>query len=175
MRIYYFLLFVLVPFCVGAQIVDTTSVVRQVDSLLEFNNSLRKEGKFLEALSYAEASLALAEKNLGRTHLRCGWASINLGMTYAGIGNYELSESAFLKSLSIKQKCLGSEHDDCAMTMSNLANAYMDIGRFRSAELLYLKAKDIWEKVWGKEHIRYGWGMNNLGYLYNKNGACRNG
>jgi tetratricopeptide (TPR) repeat protein len=170
MKNLYSLLFWFFPFCVGAQIVDTTSVVRQVDSLLKINNRLRKEGKFQEALPYAEASLDLAEKRLGRTHLRCGWAWNNLGMTYVGMGNYEHSESSFLKSLSIKQKCLGIEHDDCAMTMSNLANAYMDIGRFESAEPLYLKAKDIWEKLWGKAHIRYGWGMNNLGYLYDKMG-----
>jgi tetratricopeptide (TPR) repeat protein len=113
---------------------------------------LEKEGRYGEAIPFAQEVVRLAEEEFGSEHEHVGISLNNLALLYANQGRYAEAEPLYLRSLTIKEKALGPEHPSVATTLSNLAALYANQGRYAEAEPLFQRALVIREKALGPDH-----------------------
>jgi len=123
-------------------------------------------GKYDEALSVAERSLAIREKipRIGDEDLATSLN--NLALIHLEKGNYEKSEALYNRSLALTEKVHGSDHPDVAQIVNNLARIRMAKGDLRAAETLFTRALQIREKVLGQEDPSVALTINNLAQLF---------
>jgi CHAT domain-containing protein/Tfp pilus assembly protein PilF len=149
----------------------------QADSLQEADRlnsevvKIYKEGKYKEALSYAEKALAFCEKNLGPENSNTATALDNLANIYYYTGAYEKAEPLLLRVLTIREKALGAEHIGTALSLNNLAYYYHHKGEHDKAEPLFQRALKIYEKTIGPDKPDTAIVVRNLADLYNKKKA----
>jgi hypothetical protein len=86
-------------------------------------------GRFEEAASLHEVSVAVSERTLGPEHVDTLVRILNLGDTYRTLGR--LGESIVLleKAEAGMRLKLGNEHPDAMTAMHFLASSYRDAGR----------------------------------------------
>ncbi|MDO8724034.1 MAG: tetratricopeptide repeat protein [Syntrophales bacterium] len=132
---------------------------------------LYQQGRYAEAIPYAEKALTIREKALGPMHPDTATSLNNLAGLYQDMGAYDKAESLYRRSLAIKEKILGPEHPDTASSLNNLASLYNNMGTYDKAEPLYRRALAIYEKAVGPEHPDTALAMNNLALLYFDMGA----
>jgi len=138
----------------GTEQLDAAKV-KQLDAEFE---RLYKAGKYSEAVSIAERSLAWREANLGPEHPKVATSLNNLAGTYAAQAwyvkakaeaeaLYDKAEPMFLKAISIREKSLGPEHPDTLASLSNLGFLYSQRGKNANAEPLLRRSLEILEKL----------------------------
>lgn len=131
---------------------------------------LRIAGKYDEALSVSQRSLAINEKAFGPEHPNVASALIALSIIYLQKGDYGQAETGCLRALAIREKALGSEHPLVASVLSNLANVYNRKGDYARARPLYLRVLAFQEKSLGPEHLDITLTLNNLAIIYIEEG-----
>ena len=131
---------------------------------------LERAGKFQEALSLAQKTLADAEKARGPVHRDVAAASNNLGHVLASLGRDSEVEPLYKRSLAIFQKVGGLDSPNVAPTLNNLAALYQRQDRFSDAEPLFRRALSISERSLGPSHPDTGRSLNNLATLFEKLG-----
>jgi tetratricopeptide (TPR) repeat protein len=92
------------------------------------------QGRYGEAESLHERSLAIREEALGSDHPDVAITLNNLANLYVAQGWYEEAEPLRERSLAIWEEALGSDHPKVATALNNLANLYGDQGRYGEAE-----------------------------------------
>ena len=159
------LLLWLAPVLAFSQVADS-SVVRQVDSLIQVSRTLTGKSDFGKALEINAAAEKLALEKLGRESAVYGNCCFNHGRVLHFKNDYRTAEKWYLESRAIREKVLGKEHLDYAASVNSLANLYNVMGQYEKAEPLYLESKAIREKAFGKDHPNYASSLNNLAVLY---------
>ncbi len=129
-----------------------------------------EQGRYQQAVTLFEQSLAICEKVLGTEHPHVATALNNLANSYAAQGNYASATPLHERSLAIREKVLGSENLDVAQSLNNLANLYSAQGDNASAALLYGRSLAICEKRLGPEHPHVAMSLNNLANLHSTQG-----
>ncbi len=138
-------------------------------TLLELNKKfveLFQQGKYEEAIPYAEKTFARAKKELGEDHPDYSTNLENLGWVYLTAGYYAKAEPAYTELIKIKRRLLGNEHPDYATMVNNLGILYSYMGNYIKAEPLYVEALAVRKKALGETHPDYATSLDNLGVLY---------
>jgi CHAT domain-containing protein len=158
--------FFLLPFFAIAQNADST-VIKQVDSLIQVSRALTDKRDFNKALEVNAAAETLALEKLGRESAGYGSCCYNRGrVNYFKKDNPE-AEKWYLDALDIWAKSIGKEHPDYARCLDDLAIFYHNNAeKYEKAEPLYLEAIAIFEKTLGKEHADYVQTIMSLAQLY---------
>jgi CHAT domain-containing protein/type II secretory pathway pseudopilin PulG len=132
---------------------------------------LYQQGRYAQAIPYAENALTIYEKTLGPAHPATATSLNNLALLYANMGAYDKAEPLYRRALSICEKALGSAHLDTAFSLNNLASLYQTMGAYDKAEPLYKRSLAIREKALGSAHPDTAASLNNLASLYRAMGA----
>jgi CHAT domain-containing protein/Tfp pilus assembly protein PilF len=145
--------------------------IQVVQKLFEDVTRLQQQGRYAEAIPYAEKVLTIYEEGMGREHSAIVKLLDNLALLYNNIGDYAKAAPLYRRSLAINEKTLGPEHPDTNLALNNLASIYYKMGAYDKAELLIRRSLAICEKTLGSEHSETARSLNNLGELYRIMGA----
>jgi serine/threonine protein kinase len=108
-----------------------------------------REGRYLEAVNYAQAALKEAEA-FGPQDARLATSLHNAGELYTRLERYAEAEGLLQRALTIREKVL--EDQETARTIYALARLNHNRGNKDKAERLYRQSLAIREKVLGREH-----------------------
>ncbi len=131
---------------------------------------LYTQGRFQEALPFAEKALNLGKSELGSDHSIIAPLLNNLAELYRIQGRYAEAEPLYKRSLGIGERTLGPLHPDVATSLNNLALLYHAQNRYLRAEPLYQRSLAIREKVLGSDHPDVATSLSNLAGLYDGQG-----
>ena len=134
------------------------------------NSELYAEGRYQEALPFAEKALTLSERELGPDDPTTAILLNNLARIYDDQGLYAETEPLYRRALANLEEALGPEHPNVAAILNNLAALYRAQGRYAEAEPLFQRALAIDEKTLGPEHPSLAKDLNNLAVLYDDQG-----
>lgn len=143
-----------------------SAATEKVDALYQKYVELKDQGRYQEALRYAEELVPAGEKAFGNDHHYVATFLNNLAWLYSSLGNYPKAEALYKRSLEITEKTFGPEHGKMVTSLSNLALLYQKLGEYAKAEPIYQRALAISEKALGPEHPDAALCLNNLGGLY---------
>jgi tetratricopeptide (TPR) repeat protein len=160
------LFFLLSPYISSAQVLDSTAVTKEIDSLIQTNRMLIGQQELAKALEVIEAALSKTETTLGKEHPAYALCVFNRGRTFHYMANYDQAESSYKEALLLQEKVSGKEHSDYAAIINGLGVLYMQLDKYTAAEPLYLESKEIRLKLLGREHPDYAWSFTNLANLY---------
>ncbi len=104
---------------------------------------LYAQGRYQEALPFAEEALRLSEREFGPDHPDVATRLNGLAEVYRAQGRYTEAEPLHKRALAIREKALGPEHPDVAQSLNNLAEVYRAQGRHTEAQLLLARAQPI--------------------------------
>jgi serine/threonine protein kinase/tetratricopeptide (TPR) repeat protein len=108
-----------------------------------------REGRYLEAVNYAQAALKDAEA-FGPQDPRLATSLHNAGELYAKLERYDEAEKLLQRALTIREKVL--ENAETARTICAMARLNQGRGNRDKAERLYRQSLAIREKVLGRDH-----------------------
>jgi serine/threonine protein kinase/tetratricopeptide (TPR) repeat protein len=114
---------------------------------MEAESKAFHEGRYLEAVNYAQVALKEAEA-FGQQDSRLATSLHNAGELYARLEKYDEAERLLQRALAIRK----SEDAENARTVCALARLNYSRGNRDKAELLFRKSLAIREKVLGKDH-----------------------
>jgi tetratricopeptide (TPR) repeat protein len=89
----------------GAQRVEILEAIKKYQAL-------NKQGKYAEAILFAEKSNELIKKEFGATHSIFAYGLNNLAELYRKQGRYAAAEPLYKRSLAIHEKALGPIAED---------------------------------------------------------------
>ena len=111
--------------------------------------TLYKQGRYEEAIPWAEKALKTARQEMGENHHAL---SLNyLALLYQSMGRYVEAEPLYLQTVEIVKEQLGEDHPFYAASLHNLASLYESMGRYAEAEPLYLQAIEIDKEQLGED------------------------
>jgi tetratricopeptide (TPR) repeat protein len=116
---------------------------------MEAERKAFSEGRYLEAVNYAQAALKDAEA-FGAQDSRLATSLYNAGELYTRLERYDEAERFLQRALSIREK--GLENADAARTICALGKLNQGRGNRDKAERLYRQSLAIREKVLGRDH-----------------------
>lgn len=161
--IVYFLLSI--PLFSAAQNIDST-VIRQVDSLLQVSKRLTDTNEFEKALEVNTIAKNIAIEKLGKETVSYGNVCFNLGRIFDFKDDNLEAEKWYIQSKIIWEKVLGKEHPYYMAILNNLGYLYYKMGQYEKSTTFYLEEIGIREKVSGKEHPLYVESLSSLATLY---------
>ncbi len=107
------------------------------------STELYTQGRYQQALPFAEKVLKLAEHEFGSDHPATATTLNNLAQLYLAQGKYAEAEPLYERSLAIREKALGPEHPHVVQSLKNYAAMLRKTGRGEEAEKLEARAKAI--------------------------------
>ncbi len=151
-----------------AQVADSMSVARQIDSIIQVSRALTGKRDFEKALELNAIAEKITLSNFDRVSVAYGSVCFNYGRIYHNTGDYQNAEKWYLEAKDIRSRVLkgGSKHPDYGWCLNNLAILYKNMGHYEKAEPLYLEAIDCRSHALGKEHPDYASSLNNLAAFY---------
>ncbi len=161
-----FILLFIIPITLFAQDSDSLKIAQEIDSLIQFSQSLLKKEKWDSAFQLIYQSKQIVLDNFGELHFLYGKVVFNEARIYNKMKNYKEAEENFLKALTIMENVLGNENLVYTKIIGGIAGFYEDWGKFKKAEALYLKSKNIRKKILGTKHPLYASSLNYLAALY---------
>jgi len=154
------------PQWISAENPTKDSLEDEAATLLIKALKLRDEGKFEEALPYAEKAIKTREKALGSEHPFVAGSLSFLATLYANTNRLKEAELLYLKALEIQKKTYGSEHINVAMILNDMGWLYLKMGRNAEAETLLKRTLETFKKHFGEESTIVVAQLNSLGLLY---------
>ena len=133
--------------------------------------ALNEQGKYQEALPFAQEAVRLTEVEFGNENELTGQRLNEIGYLLYCLGDYKKSEESLKRSLEVCEKTLGPDHPDVATTLNNLAKLYVVInsdGDYTEEEALLKRSLDIREKSLGTDHPDVAKSLTSLGNLHIK-------
>lgn len=124
--------------------------------------TLRRLGKFDDALAAHEEALALRETALGSDHPVLARTLTNTAAAYIELAKFEEADARYERALDIRIRALGEEHVDVALTLQNMGVARYRRGRIAEALPYFERALDIRQKALPENHPRVLGTMSNL-------------
>ena len=116
---------------------------------MEAERKAFSEGRYLEAVTYAQAAVKDAEA-FGAQDSRLATSLHNAGELYTRLERYDEAERLLQRALSIREKVL--ENAETARTICALGKLNHSRGNRDKAERLYRQSLAIREKVLGRDH-----------------------
>ena len=101
------------------------------------------QGRYQEALPFAEEALRLGNQEFGPDHPTTAALLNNLAELYRAQGKYAEAEPLYQRALRIYEKALGPDHPDVATSLKNYATLLWETGREDKAEEMEARAKAI--------------------------------
>ena len=114
--------------------------------------ALFAEGRYRDAMAFAEKARALAMREFGPGHPATAAVLNQFGGLYRARGRYDEAERSFTKALAIYEDALGPDHPNLATALGNLAGLYRARGRYDEAGPLLRRALAIRESALGPGH-----------------------
>jgi CHAT domain-containing protein len=131
---------------------------------------LRRSGNYDEALSLAEKSLAIYERELPAEDLDVAESLYNLAFILANKGEYKRAEPLFQRAVTIAEKKLGPDDLRLGRYLFRLAYVYSYKGDYARAEELVQRVLLVEEKALGPEHPVIASALEQLAFLYRTKG-----
>ena len=116
----------------GAAHGQSPALVEAHDRFLD----LYTQGRYQEALPYAEEALSLSEREFGLDHPDVAVRLNALAEVYRAQGDYAKAEPLHKRALAIRERALGPGHPDVAQSLDNLAALYQAQDRHNEAQAL---------------------------------------
>lgn len=129
------------------------------------------QGRYKDAIPFAQRALAIREKTLGPDDPDTATSLNNLAEVYSLIGAYDKAEPLYQRALTIREKALGPDHPDTAASLNGLAMLYHATGAYDKAYKFYQRALTIIKKAPGPYLPDTAAVLNNLALLYKSTGA----
>lgn len=104
---------------------------------------LHAQGRYQEAIPFAEEALRLGELEFGPEHLATATNLNNLASLYKKQGRYAEAEPLYRRSLVIVEKAFGPDHPNFATTLENYADLLRKTGRADEAAEMEARAEAI--------------------------------
>ena len=136
-----------------------------VEAIIQYR-VLYSEGRYQEAVRFAERALELAEGELDPEAVETAMILNDVAEIYRVQGRYKEALPLQRRALGIRENRLGPHHPEVAQSLNNLALLYDGQGRYAEAEPLYERALEIWMKARGPLDPAVATGLNNLALLY---------
>lgn len=127
--------------------------------------SLRRQGKYGQAIDHAETALALAQEYGYHSIERTTWSI--LGNVYRDLGSYDKALGYFGKALTAYEEA--GEKFNSAVAMGNIGNIYLKLGSYDMTLEFYGKALAIHEEAGDQLGIARITG--NMGVIYRRIGS----
>jgi CHAT domain-containing protein/tetratricopeptide (TPR) repeat protein len=128
------------------------------------------QGKYSDALPFAQESLKLAETAFGRDSLNVATSLNHLALILDEQGKYPEAGPLWQRALAIHEKVLGQDHPDVAISLNDLGVAYKEQGKYELAEAAYRRALAIRERAFGPNNTSVAISLNNLALLLKEQG-----
>ena len=129
-------------------------------------HKLYQEGKYKQALPYAEKVYRMRQAVLGEKHPDTLRILSNLAIIYQEADRLDKALPLHEKAYQLRQAVLGEKHLDTLISLSNLASIYRELGRLDKALPLTEKAYQLCQAVLGEKHPHTLVSLNNLGVIY---------
>ncbi|MCK6586030.1 MAG: serine/threonine-protein kinase [Polyangiaceae bacterium] len=124
---------------------------------------LNEQGKYGEAVQYAERALEGFQKTVGPSHIEVAATWSRLGSALIPLERFDDAEKAYARTLAIREEILGPEHPAVALALNNLGRLRFTQGRYRESLSYVERALAIQEKALGPDHPFLAASVNNLG------------
>jgi len=147
-----------------------TSAKERVKTLYQEYRELEEQGRYREAIPYAEDLVRVGKKAFGESHSHVGLFLNNLAALYLALGDFGKAESLYRESLAIREKALGPRHPDVAQSLNNLGLIYYTLGAYGKAVPLYKRSLEILEEAYGPNSPEVVENLTALGVLYRELG-----
>jgi len=157
-----------VPMLNFAQLVDSSKIRIQIDSLIELNQSLSDARKFDQAIASIELAKSKAIETFGTSNSLYVNCIYNHAATLYSMRRLSKSETIYLEAKQLVEKSTNVDSALYSNILNNLGLIYLDMGRFNEAENLLLKSKNIRESVLGNRSRKYIGSLQNLAFLYSE-------
>ncbi|CAF1483134.1 unnamed protein product [Adineta steineri] len=128
------------------------------------------QGKYEEALTLYEKSLAIKQKTLPANHPDLATSYNNIGLVHYNMGNYPKALSSHKKALEIRQQSLPSDHPDLASSNNNIGLVHIHLGNYPKALSFHEKALEIRQKSLPSNHPALPSSYGNIGNAHAKMG-----
>ena len=113
---------------------------------------LAKEGKYAEALSFAEHYLAEMKSRYGENHAKYAGALDSLGSRLNSVvGRAAEAEPLYKQALALRERVLGHGDMWTLVTVNNLGLLYSNLGRYQEAEALLKRALEGYGSTLGPD------------------------
>jgi CHAT domain-containing protein/tetratricopeptide (TPR) repeat protein len=143
----------------GPDHLNTATSLNNLATLLE------SMGKYTEARTLFERSLAIREAQLGPDHPSTADSLNNLANPLRSMGLFTEARPLLERSLAIYEAQLGPDHPSTATSLSNLANLLQSMGEYTEARPLLERSLAIYEAQPGPDRPRTAISLNNLATL----------
>ena len=120
----------------------------EVDEAYNRYSEMYAQGRYQEALPFAERALRLSEHEFGPDHPNTAILLANVAGLSEMLVKYAEAELLYKRALAIQENAPGAKHSSVAPILNNLASLYQAQGKYTEAEPLYKLALAIWEKAW---------------------------
>ncbi len=142
----------------------------EAETLLTEAQKLKQERKYDEALSKAEKSASIIEKEIGTETAEYAGALNEIGDISRSKRDYTKAEPLLKRSLEIYERVSGAESYDAGIALNNLGFLYYEKNEYTKAEPYYLRSLKIEEREFGNESPRIVGNLNNLSAMYLETG-----
>ena len=88
------------------------------------SKELQSQGKYEEALPFAEQALSIAKGLFGRKDAKVAILLDNLAVLYNSQSEFSVAENYYEQALAVREEALGSQHPDVAASFNRLAVFY---------------------------------------------------
>ncbi|CAF0728491.1 unnamed protein product [Adineta steineri] len=130
----------------------------------------RNRGKYEEAHTFYEKSLALYQKTLHPNHLDLAISYNNIGAVHYNMGNYPKALSYYEKTLKIQQQSLPGNHPDLASSYNSIGVVHDSMENYLKALLSVEKTLEIQQQSLPSNHPDLASSYNNIGLVYENMG-----
>jgi CHAT domain-containing protein/Tfp pilus assembly protein PilF len=128
------------------------------------------QGRYAEAESLYERSLAIRERAFGPSHPETAAVLDDLAGVLQDEGRYTEAEPLYQRALMVRERSFGPGDPKTAATLDNLAALYRNQGRYAEAEPLFQRALMVRERSFGPDHPKTAATLDNLAQLYRNQG-----
>ncbi len=148
-----------------AQSPDST-IINQVDSLIQISKALTGDRNFPEAHKINDEALDISLKSVGEKHASYADCLFNKGRIFHFMKNVKEAERNYKAAAQIQEEVLGEHSIVLSKSLNNLSILLKGAQRHKEVEPLYLKIIEIQRNTVGENDPKYADALNNLGQLY---------
>ncbi len=109
----------------------------------ERTSDLYAQGRYRDALPFAEEALRLGEQEFGPTDPTTATLLNNLALIYHAQGRYAEAEPLHKRALGIRERALGPRQPEVATSLEHYAALLRETGRSREATKMEARAEAI--------------------------------
>ncbi|CAF1496042.1 unnamed protein product [Adineta steineri] len=128
------------------------------------------QGKYEEALTFYEKSLAIYQKTLSPNDPQLAVSYNNIGNVHQIMRNYPKALSSHDKTLEIDQQSLPPNHPHLAICYNNIGLVHDNMGNYPRALLSHEKALEIWQQSLPPNHPDLASSYGNIGNMHRNMG-----